>query len=259
MIGIQKILHPTDFSENSRYAFEAACALSRENHATLVALHVMMPSAAPFLEEPPPDPMQTSEAQQPHARFPWPQSADPEVRVEHRVSEGDPTEEILRVAEMLHCDLIVMGSHGRTGLERFLTGSVAEGVLRRARCPVMVVKTPARATPVHESQETAKSGEVVDVRSSATPLLSAHTRTLLLTPTLKLVRLSVPAGQHIPQDQGKGEIIVHCLEGRVDVTALGKTQTLKAGQLLQLPAREPHEFRGIDDASLLLTILPAGR
>jgi len=50
-------------------------------------------------------------------------------------------------------------------------------------------------------------------------------------------------------------MIVHCLEGRVAFTALGKTQVLEAGKLLDLPAGEPHALKGIEDASLLLTIL----
>ena len=60
------------------------------------------------------------------------------------------------------------------------------------------------------------------------------------TATVEVVRLIVRAGQEIPQHASKGEIIVHCLEGRVAFTALGKTQVLEAGKLLDLPAGEPH-------------------
>jgi len=52
-----------------------------------------------------------------------------------------------------------------------------------------------------------------------------------------------------------GEVVVHCLEGRVAFTAFGRTQDLEAGKLLYLPTGEPHSVRGIEDASLLLTIL----
>jgi nucleotide-binding universal stress UspA family protein len=142
MPGIQTILHPTDFSANARPAFEMACALARDYHATLLVLHVMEPSVAPLLSAPPPDPRRPIEVQasQPHLR--WPEAVDPRIAVEHRLAEGDPAEETLRLAELLGCDLIVMGTHGKTGLARLLTGSVAEAVLRRARCPVMVVKAP---------------------------------------------------------------------------------------------------------------------
>jgi len=57
--------------------------------------------------------------------------------------DGDAAEEILRVAEEVRCDLIVMGTHGRSGLGRLLMGSVAEQVMRKARCPVLTVKCPA--------------------------------------------------------------------------------------------------------------------
>jgi nucleotide-binding universal stress UspA family protein len=67
--------------------------------------------------------------------------ADPAVHVEHRLKEGAPATEILRTARALECDLIVMGTHGRTGVGRLLMGSVAEEVLRKAPCPVLTVKT----------------------------------------------------------------------------------------------------------------------
>jgi quercetin dioxygenase-like cupin family protein len=171
------------------------------------------------------------------------------------VAEGDPAEEILHLTEALRCDLIVMGTHGRTGLGRFLTGSVAEEVLRKAVCPVLVVKIPLRATPGAESETTANPGEPIDVRPLGTALVSARTRTLVRTPTVEVVRLIVRAGQEIPRHASKGETIVHCLEGRAAFTALGKTQALEAGKLLHLPGSAPHAFQGIEDASLLLTIL----
>jgi nucleotide-binding universal stress UspA family protein len=67
---------------------------------------------------------------------------DPSVPVVRQLVEGNPAMEILHMAEMIDADLIVMGTHGRRGLKRFLMGSVAEHVLERARCPVLTVKTP---------------------------------------------------------------------------------------------------------------------
>ncbi len=255
MPGIQKILHPTDFSENARYAFQSACALARDNHATLLVLHVMMPSVSPVQEQPLPDPLQSAESQTSLGQLPWPQPSDPQIRVEHRLAEGDPAEEILGLSETLRCDLIVMGTHGRTGLGRLLTGSVAEEVMRKAMCPVLVVKTPLRATVDAATQATANPGELVDVRPLGSSLVSARTRTLVRTSSVEVVRLVIRAGQEIPQHTNKGEIIVHCLEGRAALTALGKTQTLEAGKLLDLPAGEPHSIKGIEDTSLLLTIV----
>ena len=55
---------------------------------------------------------------------------------------GSPAAQILKLAEQERIDLIVMGSHGRTGLSKLLMGSVAEGVMRKAKCPVLIVKLP---------------------------------------------------------------------------------------------------------------------
>src|SRR5205814_2627344 len=71
---------------------------------------------------------------------------DGNVRAERRFEEGDAAGTILRVARELPADLIVMGTHGRTGLGRLLMGSVAEQVVRKASCPVMTVKTPSAWT-----------------------------------------------------------------------------------------------------------------
>jgi len=68
------------------------------------------------------------------------------VRMERRLEQGDATTEILRVAREESADLIVMGTHGRTGLGRLLMGSVAEQVMRRAPCPVLTVKSPVPET-----------------------------------------------------------------------------------------------------------------
>jgi nucleotide-binding universal stress UspA family protein len=65
------------------------------------------------------------------------------VLVEHRVAEGDPAEEVLRLAEREGCDLIVMATRGRTGLGRLWLGSVAEEVVRNAACPVVTARKGA--------------------------------------------------------------------------------------------------------------------
>src|SRR5262249_59645810 len=75
------------------------------------------------------------------------QARDPQVRVEHEVVVADrPTvAHLLDLLEKRGCDLIVMGTHGHSWLKQRLFGSVTEEVIRRARCPVMVVKAPAHA------------------------------------------------------------------------------------------------------------------
>ena len=101
----------------------------------------------------------------------------------------------------------------------------------------------------------AKAGEVVDVRPLGPALASAQTTTLVRAEQVEVIRLVVPAGKEIEEHKAKGEIIVQCLEGRVAFTALSRTQNLEAGQLLYLPTGEPHSVKGIENASLLLTIL----
>jgi len=101
----------------------------------------------------------------------------------------------------------------------------------------------------------AQPGEVLDVRPSGPALASSQTQTLLRAGQVEVRRLVVPAGTEIAEHKAKGEIVVHCLEGKVAYTAFGKTHTLEAGKLLYLPTGEPHSVKGIEDASLLLTIL----
>src|SRR5207249_11047036 len=125
MLAVNTILHPTDFSERSQYAFWLACVLARDYGARLVVLHVV---AAPIIVYGegvvPPDPdeqravarEELNGLQVPHA----------DVRAERRLEEGDAVETILRVAQEIRADLIVMGTQGRTGLGRLLMGSGAE-------------------------------------------------------------------------------------------------------------------------------------
>ena len=101
----------------------------------------------------------------------------------------------------------------------------------------------------------AKPGEVVDVRPLGSALASAQTHTLVRAEQVEVIRLVVPAGKEIKEHKAKGEIVVQCLEGKVAFTAFGKGQTLEAGKLLYLPTGEPHSVKGVENASLLLTIL----
>jgi quercetin dioxygenase-like cupin family protein len=101
----------------------------------------------------------------------------------------------------------------------------------------------------------AKPGEVLDVRPLGSALASAQTKTLVRAEQVEVIRLVVPAGKVIEEHKAKGEIVVQCLEGKVAFTAFGKTQNLDAGNLLYLPTGEPHSVKGIENASLLLTVL----
>jgi quercetin dioxygenase-like cupin family protein len=101
----------------------------------------------------------------------------------------------------------------------------------------------------------AKPGEIVDARPLGPALPSSQTTTLVRAEQVEVIRLVVPTGKEIAEHKAKGEIVVQCLEGRVAFTAFGKTQNLGAGMLLYLPTGEPHSVKGIDNASLLLTVL----
>ena len=143
MLAIRTILHPTDFSAPSAYAFQMACALARDYHARLIVLHVEPPPVAALggmLAVPPlPEEYDRENLETQLRRI---QPSDPAVRVEHRLVAGDPVAEILRAAQEQACDLIVMGTNGRTGLGRLLMGSVAEHVVRKAPCLVLTLKSP---------------------------------------------------------------------------------------------------------------------
>jgi quercetin dioxygenase-like cupin family protein len=174
-----------------------------------------------------------------------------------QAAEGNAAEEILRLAERAGCDLIVMGTHGRTGLKRLLAGSVAEEVLRKAPCPVLAVRTPpAETAPAAEAP--AKPGDVVDVRPLGAGLAAAHTQTLAKAEGVEIIRLVVPAGKEILEHRARWALVVHCLEGRVAFTVCGKARELRGGELLYLPAEAPHALKGIEPASLLLTVLRCG-
>lgn len=141
MLPIRTILHPTDFSERSEYALRLACALARDHGSHLVILHVASVPVVVYGEGvvPPDSEDYRQEKEEQLKRLTLPGFTGHASR---RVKEGDPAAEILGLAQDLPADLIVMGTHGRTGLERLLMGSVAEQVVRKAPCPVLTVKTP---------------------------------------------------------------------------------------------------------------------
>ncbi len=141
-MNVHKILFPTDFSTTANEALRMAVSLARENGAKLLIVHVEEPPLAygggdMYYGVPTPsiDQIKTMLAEiDPGA---------PDVEVERHLVTGEPADAIVRLAEEEKADLIVMSTHGRTGLTRLLMGSVAETVVRRAACPVLTVKHPA--------------------------------------------------------------------------------------------------------------------
>jgi nucleotide-binding universal stress UspA family protein len=143
MIPIRTILFPTDFSKPAAHAFELACSLARDHQAKIVVLHVATPPPIVVPEGVVADVDNPSYVAELKKQLLNIRPADARLAVEHRLEQGDPANEILRVAKDIGADWIVLGTHGRTGLLRLLMGSVAEQVLRRATCPVLSVRMPA--------------------------------------------------------------------------------------------------------------------
>ncbi len=134
MIHVSKILYPTDFSAYSNQAYFHAVALAENHGASLTILYVYIPDATGAEEI----------AERRHWREQLEQihPANPGIAVHHVLLIGDPASEIVRYAADASIDLIVMGTHGRSGLDRLLVGSVTERVMREAPCSVMAVKLP---------------------------------------------------------------------------------------------------------------------
>lgn len=152
MVPITRILCPVDFTPFSRHALARAYAVAGMHDATVTALHVVTippPLFAPQLETQEPVPLGLAQAERERlldelreftaVAHPRPVPVTLEV-VEARTVHG----EILAQADRLGADLIVLGTHGRSGFQRLLMGSVAEKVLRLARQPVMTVGAATR-------------------------------------------------------------------------------------------------------------------
>jgi len=141
-MNASKILCPTDFSTMGQTALEMATSLARDRGATLVILHVEEPPMAYGggelyygIEEPNREELKRMLSEV--------VPADPAVPYEHRLMIGSPATAIVEMAQRENVNLIVMPTHGRTGLMRLLMGSVAEEVVRKAKCPVLTVKPAA--------------------------------------------------------------------------------------------------------------------
>ncbi|HEX8072136.1 MAG TPA: universal stress protein [Pyrinomonadaceae bacterium] len=146
-MNIRAILLPTDFSECAESALPYATDLARLMGARLVCLHVVEPMLPPVGYAPVAEPLpavDVSEQLQQSAERELPRVAEREecagLQVEEVIGHGEAAAEIVRVARAHDVDLIVISSHGRTGLGRMLFGSTAESVVRHAHCPVLVVK-----------------------------------------------------------------------------------------------------------------------
>lgn len=142
MLPIKTILHPTDFSPSSQYAFQMACSLAHEHLGRLVIVHVERVPETVMGEFglAPPVPIEVERWQKELDKIQPPSS----IAVERRLLQGDPVVQILALARDCQADLIVMGTHGHSAMHGLLMGSVAEKVVRGAACPVLTLKVPAK-------------------------------------------------------------------------------------------------------------------
>lgn len=146
-VQIRRILCPIDFSEASEHAAAHALALARAYKASITALHVhgRLFMSVPDLGEPEgPSPDRELERLKSETAESFAGSGD--VPVDVLVEEGQPARHIVRRASELNADIIVMGTHGASGFEHLVLGSVTERVLRRASCPVLTVPPRSQAT-----------------------------------------------------------------------------------------------------------------
>ena len=154
MIEIRRILCPIDFSDHSRRALDQAIAIARWYESTVTVLHVFSPAPVaafgpgPVVLEPIVlTPVDRDQLLADTKAFAETEGA-PGITIEAVVREGSTASEILEQATAMPADLLVIGTHGRSGFERLVLGSVAERVLRKASCPVLTVpKGLANAAP----------------------------------------------------------------------------------------------------------------
>jgi nucleotide-binding universal stress UspA family protein len=149
MTAFRRILHPTDFSRASAPARRRAVTLARACRAPLVLLHVMTPPS-PFIGEGTPPSSYVDllilarRSAKRRLATALARARRERVRAQAIFAEGLPADEILRAARRTRADLIVMGTHGRSGVSRVFMGSVAERVVRESRCPVLTVRAHGR-------------------------------------------------------------------------------------------------------------------
>jgi nucleotide-binding universal stress UspA family protein len=150
-IGLKKVLYLTDFSEPSEAALPYAAAVAREYGAKVYALHVMTPM--PFVYTTPETTVVTMEAQEEAAHAEMQRTDAQLVGLAHEtivVNDLGVWPAVERAIKELSIDMVVVGTHGRSGVERLLLGSVAEEIFRRSCVPVMTIG-PWAANAVHNA------------------------------------------------------------------------------------------------------------
>lgn len=147
MSRLSTIVHPTDFSRASTPAFKRAVEMAKDNRAHLLVVHVLAPSASIVMADGYVSPKVYDDMDraaragaQKQLRRLAEQAKRSGVRVKPLLLEGIAHERIAQAARSQKADLLVIGTHGRTGFARFFLGSVASRVLAIAPCPVLTVR-----------------------------------------------------------------------------------------------------------------------
>jgi nucleotide-binding universal stress UspA family protein len=156
--SIQRILVPVDFSDCSMEAWEYALQVAKQFQATVTLLHVIEPVSygLDFTLSHSKDERKMRERLETRLLDMAGLLKSQGVRGRHVLRGGTPSDSILECVRQERSDLIVMGTHGRRGVSHFVSGSVAEAVLRRAECPVLTVKSP-KFSPGHRRLQAAGS------------------------------------------------------------------------------------------------------
>ena len=146
MSRVRRILHPSDFSRASSAAFARAVRMAKADRAQLLIVHVLAPPMAiageGYMSSEVYDDLETSARRyaEKHLSGLQAKARKAGARTATLLREGVAHEQIIRAARSKKADLIVIPSHGRTGITRLLIGSVAECVVRLAHCPVLVLR-----------------------------------------------------------------------------------------------------------------------
>ena len=148
-LDIKKILVPIDFSDYSKSALKYAVNFSKNNKAEMILIYVVEPVIYP------PD-FSMGQIAIPSVNAEWDERAKQEldklakehipqgVQVKTIIKTGKPFLEIIETASEMDVDLIIIATHGRTGIEHILFGSTAEKVVRKAPCPVLTLREPIK-------------------------------------------------------------------------------------------------------------------
>jgi nucleotide-binding universal stress UspA family protein len=261
MIEIKRILCPIDYSEFSRHAFDHAIALAQWYGASVTAVFVLpqiaslIPAGDPGLY--PPFVFTADDLQQFRANLDvFVAGSEDKVKVETRVVEGSIAGEIAHLAQELPADLLVMGTHGRSGFDRLMLGSVTEKMLRNAPCPVLTVPSRVSGVPATPIQFTRilcpvdfspSSFKALQFAESLAEETDAHLRVMhVLEPASVFEPVPMGGGGAPPVDPDASAAALRHLRGAITKDARiysQVTETVTVGKAYREILREAAEQR----------------